>query len=200
MSKKDPILDIINEAKTYLFQGLVNESRAKFKEARKLIVNDVRIRNKSSLAALIDREIDGLDGEDSYQGDMIAFEQLPSDIRARIRQIDEGVEDMQEEKERSGTGNLPADIIIIEVTIETASAKSSAYELDVTFQEGNNLSVIIPKVNMNLAEMIAVGTQFDHIRYLASNAIIEGAGVVTSCNEIKKGPKSGDYSLTLQML
>jgi hypothetical protein len=213
MNKKDPILAIINEAKTYILQGLFNEARSKFKEARKLIINDVRIRNKNSLAARIDQEIADLEDKDSYQGDTIAFDQLPYDIQARIQQINESVENTQERKKRFATGNMPTvsivkrdrktiptDIITIEVTVETSSADSAVYELDVTFQEGSRLSVIIPKANKVLAETIGVGVQIDDIRYLTLNAIVEGAGVVVSCSEIAKGPKNGDYSLTLQIL
>lgn len=209
----DRVKHAIREAVTYRSQGLVSEARIKLEETRQLVMKNVRIRNNDELVARIDREISSLESAACDQGDMIPFDQLPSDTRARIQQIGEDTRSRQEEKERTATSDMPSvsivkkdrqtiptDIMTIEVTIETASAGSSVYELDATFQDGSRLSVIIPKAHIILAEMITVGAQFDSIRYLTSNAIIDGAGVVVSCNEINRGPKTGDYSLTLQML
>jgi hypothetical protein len=204
MTNGDKVKHTIREAVTYRCQGLVSEARIKFEEARKLVMSDLRIRNSASVIARIDREISALNGEGCHRGEMITFDQLPLDTRTRIRQISEHLESRPEglpsfAGSTDAPRMVPADIITIEVTIETASGKSSHFALDVTIQDEDRVSSIIPKKDSSLVAMISVGTRIETVRYLTPNAIVEGTGLVISCSEIKHGPKRGDHGLTLQI-
>lgn len=92
------------------------------------------------------------------------------------------------------------DISSIGIRFDSGPLKGNTYELDVSFQSGNSLNLIIPQQEKGLIDHIEVGTKLENIQFFSPIAILNGSGVVTAKNRIQTGPKEGNYSLDIAIL
>lgn len=92
------------------------------------------------------------------------------------------------------------DISSIGIRFESGPLEGNSYELDVSFQSGNSLNLIIPQKEKGLIDHIEVGTKLENIQFFSPIAILNGSGVVTAKNRIQSGPKEGNYSLDIAIL
>jgi len=72
-------------------------------------------------------------------------------------------------------------------------------ELDVSFQSGNVISLIVSSKDEHLIENLKVGVRLDDVHFYSPVAIFRGSGVVSAKTQIKSGPKKGDYSLDIKI-
>ncbi len=72
-------------------------------------------------------------------------------------------------------------------------------ELDVSFQSGNVISLIIDKQDEKQIADLAEGVQLEDVHFYSPIAIFRGSGEVVSKTQINSGPKAGDYSMDIKI-
>lgn len=91
------------------------------------------------------------------------------------------------------------DISAVAITFDSGPSQGEQIELDVSFQSGNVISLIISSTDEHLIESLKVGVRLDDVHFYSPVAIFRGAGVVSAKTEIKSGPKKGDYSVDIKI-
>ncbi|MFH2065281.1 MAG: hypothetical protein ABIK15_08805 [Pseudomonadota bacterium] len=91
------------------------------------------------------------------------------------------------------------DISAVAITFDSGPYKGEQVELDVSFQSGNVISLIISSKDEALIENLKVGVRLDDVHFYSPVAIFRGAGLVSAMTQIKSGPKKGDYSLDIKI-
>lgn len=91
------------------------------------------------------------------------------------------------------------DISAVAITFDSGPHKGEQVELDVSFQSGNIISLIISSKDESLIENLKVGYRLDDVHFYSPIAIFRGSGVVSAMTQIKSGPKQGDYSLDIKI-
>lgn len=81
-----------------------------------------------------------------------------------------------------------------------ADQKNSSVELEVSFQAGKYLKMLVPKRDKQLIESLKIGDHLPDMTFYSPVAIFSGTGYVTSKVIINAGPKKGDYSLEVKIL
>lgn len=87
------------------------------------------------------------------------------------------------------------DISAVAITL----ANGEQLELDVSFQSGNVVSLIIDKANEERIKDLSEGTRLDDVHFYSPIAIFRGAGEIVSKIQIASGPKQGDYSMDIKI-
>lgn len=72
-------------------------------------------------------------------------------------------------------------------------------ELDVSFQAGNMLSLIVSNKDKMLIDCLKIGVKLEDMDFYSPIAIFKGSGVVESNTRIESGPKKGNYSLDIKI-
>ena len=78
--------------------------------------------------------------------------------------------------------------------------KDQSVELEVSFQAGKYLKMLVPKREKQLIESLQVGDHLSDMTFYSPVAIFSGTGYVSSKVIINAGPKKGDYSLEVKIL
>lgn len=91
------------------------------------------------------------------------------------------------------------DITSIGIRFNHGPKKGDHVELDVSFQAGNVLSLIVSNSDKLLIESLKVGVRLDDMDFYSPIAIFKGSGVVEANTRIESGPKRGDYSLDIKI-
>lgn len=86
------------------------------------------------------------------------------------------------------------------VGIADGSQKGREVVLDVAFQSGKSVSLIVPGREKTLIETFKVGLKLDNVQFYSPIAILNGSGVISAFTKISAGPKIGSYSLDLKIL
>ena len=86
------------------------------------------------------------------------------------------------------------------IAINTGSQKGQEVVLDVAFQSGKSVSLIVPGREKTLIEKFKVGLKLDNVQFYSPIAILNGSGVISAFTKISSGPKMGSYSLDLKIL
>ncbi len=92
------------------------------------------------------------------------------------------------------------DISTIVLEIDNDETQLPPVELDVSFQSGNIISLIIDKKNKDLINALKEGDQIDDIQFYSSIAIFMGSGIIQSKTQIESGPKRGDFSVDIRVI
>ncbi len=91
------------------------------------------------------------------------------------------------------------DISSIAVTLGDESKKGALIELDVNFQRGNTISLIISRDDKDLIENLKVGLKLNNIQFYSPIAVFNGSGIVSEKAPIELGPKKGDYRVDIEI-
>ena len=91
------------------------------------------------------------------------------------------------------------DISAVAIVLDDGPNKGEQVELDVSFQSGNVISLIVSSKDEHLIENLKVGVRLDDVHFYSPVAIFRGSGVVSAKTQIKSGPKKGDYSLDIKI-
>lgn len=122
-------------------------------------------------------------------------------IDKSLPQAKKAVEDKGAEK--AVEGELEEDEILdvssIGIIMDSGPKKGELVELDVSFQSGNVISLLIPGKEKELIENFKVGTILNDIQFYSPMAMFNGSGVIASLAEIKVGPRRGDYNLDIKI-
>jgi len=95
---------------------------------------------------------------------------------------------------------VPEEEFIDVLSIEIPSKDDSRTMLDVRYQKGNLISVIIPPSSSTLLDSLKVGSTLNDVQFYSPAVVFTDTCVVSAKNRIKSGPKKGDYSLVLKIL
>ncbi|UCD86869.1 MAG: tetratricopeptide repeat protein [Desulfobacterales bacterium] len=72
-------------------------------------------------------------------------------------------------------------------------------ELDVNFQRGNTVSVIIPGKDKDTINRIQLGLRMDDVECSSAFAVFMASGIVTEKTRIDSGAKRGDYRIDIKI-
>lgn len=78
--------------------------------------------------------------------------------------------------------------------------KGKVIELDVSFQTGNIINVIISANEYKRIKNLKVGFKINDIQFFSPIAMFKGSGIVSSITNISSGPKNGNYSLEIKLV
>lgn len=117
--------------------------------------------------------------------------------------IDRTLPQVKKNGERSQSESLEEDLLDISsigITLDKGPHKGKLVELDVSFQAGNMISLIISSKDKELIENLKVGFRLNDVQFYSPIAIFQGAGIVSAKTKIDSGPKRGDYSLDIKIV
>jgi len=92
------------------------------------------------------------------------------------------------------------DISSIGITLDHGPEKGRVVELDVSFQSGNMINLIISSKDKAMIENFKAGDKLNGIQFYSPIAIFKGSGIVSANTQIDSGPKQGDYRLEIKIL
>jgi tetratricopeptide (TPR) repeat protein len=89
------------------------------------------------------------------------------------------------------------DICSIAISFDHGSAGKKRIELDVSFQAGNVISLMLSGPEKEIAQRLDVGARLEHVQFFSPIAIFEGTAVISAKSKVVSGPKEGDYTLDI---
>ena len=92
------------------------------------------------------------------------------------------------------------DISSIVIMLDKGSQKGKVIELDVSFQTGNIINVIMSGRDHERIKNLNIGFKINDIQFFSPIAIFKGSGIVSNMTYIKSGPKKGDCSLDIKVV
>jgi len=92
------------------------------------------------------------------------------------------------------------DINSIGITRDSGPQKGDMVELDVSFQSGNVISLLIAQTDKALIEQFNVGETLPNISFYSPIAMFSGSCIVDAKTHIESGPRRGDYSIDLKVV
>ena len=92
------------------------------------------------------------------------------------------------------------DISSIVIVLDEGPQKGKVIELDVSFQTGNIVNVIISGREHERIKNLNIGFQINDIQFFSPIAMFKGSGIVSNITYISSGPKNGDYSLDIKVV
>ena len=92
------------------------------------------------------------------------------------------------------------DISSIVIILDKGPQKGKVIELDVGFQAGNIINVIMPGREHERIKNLDIGFKINDIQFFSPIAIFKGSGIVSNMTYIKSGIKNGDYSLDIKVV
>ncbi len=91
------------------------------------------------------------------------------------------------------------DISSIVIHFESGPQAGKQLAVEVSFQTGNVVSLLISSRDKEFIEGLDVGVKLNNLQFFSPIAIFKGSGVVTAKTRIASGPKQGDYSLDIRI-
>ena len=122
----------------------------------------------------------------------VAAKKAPDKAMPAIKPLIEVPESGKEEEEF-------LDVSSVGIILETGEKKNPEIILDVSFQSGNVVSLIVPVREKLLIENMKAGLKLNNVQFYSPIAILNGSSVVSAFTKISSGPKMGNYSLDLKM-
>jgi len=92
------------------------------------------------------------------------------------------------------------DISSIVIVLDEGPQKGKVIELDVSFQTGNVVNVIISGREHERIKNLNIGFQINDIQFFSPIAMFKGSGIISNITYISSGPKNGDYSLDIKVV
>jgi tetratricopeptide (TPR) repeat protein len=92
------------------------------------------------------------------------------------------------------------DISAAKFVLPRGPKEGEKIELEISFQSGKYIRMIIPRNEKDLIDSINPGDLLKEIVFYSPVAIFSGEGYVSSKNAIDAGPKKGDFSLEIKII
>jgi len=112
-------------------------------------------------------------------------------------EIPEIVERAGKAKRKKKAEEEVLDISSVGVPLNWGPLKGETVELEVSFQSGNTISIIVPSDKTQLLEAFEPGIRLPEMQCYSLIAVFNGTGVVSGKSQITSGPKKGDYTLDI---
>ncbi len=212
---------ILREAEAYGSQGLVAQAKEKYYQAAEFLKKDDQLKNKKKLLDGISKKISALEkkaipGEEKKkptlpevpvkdEGAEVPVKDEEAEVPVKKEEAEVPIKDeeaLEEEKKEEIEEEEQdfIDISSIGITLDHGPEKGTIAELDVSFQSGNILSLIISGKDKAMIENFKVGDKLNDIQFYSPIAIFKGSGIVSGNTQIDSGPKQGDYRLEIKIL
>lgn len=91
------------------------------------------------------------------------------------------------------------DISSIGIPLAKGPQKGKLLELDVSFQAGNVISLLISGKDKVLIDSFKEGAKLKNMQFYSPIAMFQGTGIVKAKTQISSGPKRGDYSVDIKI-
>jgi tetratricopeptide (TPR) repeat protein len=185
---------ILREAETYGSQGLVAQAKEKYYQAAEFLKKDDQLKNKKKLLDGISKKISALEKEAKPEEEK--KKPTPPEVPAKDEEAlkEKKKEEIEEEEQEF------IDISSIGITLDHGPEKGRVVELDVSFQSGNMINLIISSKDKAMIENFKAGDKLNGIQFYSPIAIFKGSGIVSANTQIDSGPKEGDYRLEIKIL
>jgi len=92
------------------------------------------------------------------------------------------------------------DVIGVKLTINDDSGTKQEIMLDVNYQKGSFFSVLVPKENLIVLDYLKNVKEIASLEMYSSAILFSERCLVCETNEVKYGPRNGDYSVSLKIL
>jgi hypothetical protein len=92
------------------------------------------------------------------------------------------------------------DILSVILPFDDESQDKKEILLDINFQIRNMVNLIISKQNQDLIDYLKIGKKLNDVQFNSTEIIFKDSCIVSEKSQIRSGPKSGDYTLTLEIL
>lgn len=92
------------------------------------------------------------------------------------------------------------DINSIGFTPESGPQKGNMLELNVSFQTGDTISVLIPGRDKDTLDCFQVDQVMENVQFYSPMAIFNGSGKIYGITQIESGPRRGDYSVDIKVI
>jgi len=115
-------------------------------------------------------------------------------IKVELPKMDEAPEEETKPEEKEGD---IIDISSVNVQLANGLRKGETVELEVTFQLGNKISIIISAQQKDLANAFKAGLRLSEMQCFSPVAIFNARGIVSGLRIITSGPRRGDHALDI---
>lgn len=92
------------------------------------------------------------------------------------------------------------DINSIGIQMEIAKGRTEVKELNVSFQSGNVVSLLIPSRDKAIIDFLTIDKRLEDAQFFSPIAIFNGTGLVVAKNQISSGPRRGDFSVDIKVI
>jgi len=92
------------------------------------------------------------------------------------------------------------DIHSIGITFDKGPHEGETRELDVSFQSGNEISLLISQSEKDLLDFFKVRDTLSNVQFYSPIAMFDGTCVVDAKTKIESGPRLGDYNLDIKIV
>jgi len=92
------------------------------------------------------------------------------------------------------------DILSIVIPLNREQQKEEDINLDVSFQKGNIISVIVPGIMVAMVDVFEVGSTLQDVKIYSTAVVFKDSCVISEKRKIESGPKKGDYTLVMKIL
>jgi tetratricopeptide (TPR) repeat protein len=197
------IKTILQEAEIYASQGLVAQAKEKYSQAAEFLKKDDQLKNKKKLLDGISKKISAL--EKKAKPEEEKKKPTPPEVPVKDEEAEVPIKDeeaLEEEKKEEIEEEIQEfiDISSIGITLDHGPEKGRVVELDVSFQSGNMINLIISSKDKAMIENFKAGDKLNGIQFYSPIAIFKGSGIVSANTQIDSGPKQGDYRLEIKIL
>ena len=206
------IKTILREAETYASQGLVAPAKEKYSQAAEFLKKDDQLKNKKKLLDGISKKISALEKKAKPEEEKkkptppevpVKDEEAEVPVKDEEAEVpikdEEALEEKKKEEVEEGEQEF-IDISSIGITLDHGPEKGRVVELDVSFQSGNMINLIISSKDKTMIENFKAGDKLNGIQFYSPIAIFKGSGIVSANTQIDSGPKQGDYRLEIKIL
>lgn len=92
------------------------------------------------------------------------------------------------------------DILSLKIPLDDESPDDKEMMLDVSDQEGNLVSVIVPQNSRALIDKLKVGSTLKDVQFHSPSVVFIDSCVVSAKNQIESGSKKGDFIFVIKIL
>jgi tetratricopeptide (TPR) repeat protein len=85
----------------------------------------------------------------------------------------------------------------VRIEIEEGDLKGESVEMDVVWQLGNMVRVVIPARRSDLSNALKIGKRIDRMQCYSPITVFTAQGIVSKKSKVEKGPNQGDYLLDI---
>ena len=121
------------------------------------------------------------------------------ELDLELEEEEEEEEEIEPVDEEDGEDEEILDINSVGISFEAGPKKGEVVEMDVSFQTGNVISVLINARDKALIESLNPGDKLNELQFYSPIAIFQGSGVVNAKTAIKVGPRKGDFSVDIKV-
>ena len=91
------------------------------------------------------------------------------------------------------------DISSVRIFFSDGKRHRYAVELDVIYQIGNQISMVLSPADRALLDSLKIGKTLPDIQFYTPVTVFRGAGIVSRKSIIEKGPRKGDYLIDITL-